>query len=215
MAETRSTHLSKRIWNISKYVLAILLVWFVFSKTSLTDIVDLFKRISLPWLGLSFVLFFLMTMMKALQYHLLSGRQTPYARLLSSVVIQNAITNFIATGAGIASYLTMFTVDEGVGLRRAAATFMIAKIGDLIVVWSLLLISSIFVWGQIFSLGIETLVILTVIPLSIGAFAALVICAINSFPQYARRHISCIWSVFHLRSAALTYYNSLPSRMAA
>ena len=93
--------------------------------------------------------------------------------LLSIVVIQNAITNFIATGAGIASYLTMFTVDEGVRLRRAAATFMIAKIGDLIVVWSLLLISSIFVWGQILSLGIPTLVILTVIPLSIDAFAAL------------------------------------------
>jgi uncharacterized membrane protein YbhN (UPF0104 family) len=175
MAETRSTHLSKRIWNISKYVLAILLVWFVFSKTSFADIVDLFKHISLPWLGVSFVLFFLMTMMKTVQYHLLSGRQTPYARLLSIVVIQNAITNFIATGAGIASYLTMFTVDEGVRLRRAAATFMIAKIGDLIVVWLLLLISSIFVWGQIFSLGIATLVILTVIPLSICAFAALVI----------------------------------------
>jgi uncharacterized protein (TIRG00374 family) len=175
MAETRSTHLSKRIWNISKYVLAVLLVWFVFSKTSLTDIVDLFKRISLPWLGISFVLFFLMTMMKAVQYHLLSGRQTPYARLLSIVVIQNAITNFIATGAGIASYLTMFTVDEGVRLRRAAATFMIAKIGDLIVVWSLLLISSIFLWGEIASLGIATLVVLTVIPLSLGAFVALII----------------------------------------
>jgi uncharacterized protein (TIRG00374 family) len=175
MAETHGTHLPKRIWNISKYVLAVLLVWFVFSKTSINDIVDLFKRISLLWLGVSFVLFFLMTMMKALQYHLLSGRQTPYSRLLSIVVIQNAITNFIATGAGIASYLTMFTVDEGVGLRRAAATFMIAKIGDLIVVWSLLLISSIFLWGEISSLGIATLVILAVIPLSIGAFAALVI----------------------------------------
>jgi uncharacterized protein (TIRG00374 family) len=175
MAETHGTPLSKRVWNISKYVLAVLLVWFVYSKTSISSIVDLLKHISLLWLGVSFVLFFLMTMMKAMQYHLLSGRQTPYPRLLSIVVIQNAITNFIATGAGIASYLTMFTVDEGVRLRRAAATFIVAKIGDLVVVWSLLLISSLFVWSEISSLGIATLVVLIVIPLSIAAFVALII----------------------------------------
>ncbi len=167
--------LSKRIWNIFKYILAVLLVWFVFSKTSVNDIIDLFRRVPFLWLVISFVLFFLMTMMKAMQYYILSGRQAPYPRVLSIVVIQNAITNFIATGAGIASYLTMFTVDEGVRLRRASATFVIAKIGDLVVVWFMLLIAGFLLRNSISGLGIATLTVLIVIPLAIGAFVALIV----------------------------------------
>jgi uncharacterized membrane protein YbhN (UPF0104 family) len=151
------------------------LVWFVLSKTSLIGIVDLFKRVSFLWLAVSFVLFFLMTMMKAAQYHVLSGRQAPYPRVLSIVIVQNVITNFIATGAGIASYLTMFTVDEGVRLRRAAATFVIAKIGDLVIVWLMLLVTSLFLWNGIPGLRLSTLVVLVVMLLGVGVFIALIV----------------------------------------
>ena len=140
MAKTQETSPSKRIWNIFKYVLAVLLVLFVLSKTSVNDILDLIEHVSLTWLEVSFVLFFLMNMMKAVQYYVLSGRQAPYPRVLSIVVVQHALTSFIATGAGSASYLTMFTVDEGVRLRRAAATFVIAKIGDLAIVCYMLFV---------------------------------------------------------------------------
>ena len=175
MIASQKIPLSKRIWNIFKYILAVLLVWFVFSKTSVNDIIDLFRRVSFLWLAVSFALFFLMTMMKAVQYYVLSGRQGTYPRVLSIVVVQNAITNFIATGAGIASYLTMFTVDEGIRLRRASATFIIAKIGDLVVVWFMLLVAGFLLRNSISGLGIATLTILIVIPLAIGAFIALII----------------------------------------
>ena len=175
MIASQKIPLSKRIWNIFKYILAVLLVWFVFSKTSVNDIIDLFRRVSFLWLAVSFALFFLMTMMKAVQYYVLSGRQGTYPRVLSIVVVQNAITNFIATGAGIASYLTMFTVDEGIRLRRASAAFIIAKIGDLVVVWFMLLVAGFLLRNSISGLGIATLTILIVIPLVIGAFIALII----------------------------------------
>ncbi len=175
MAEIHETSLPKRIWNILKYVLAIVLVWFIYSKTSISDIIDLFRRVSLLWLAVSFVLFFLMTMMKAAQYYILSGRQASYSRVLSIVVVQNVITNFIATGAGIASYLTMFTVDEGVRLRRAAATFLIAKVGDLAAVWLMLSFASLLLWDRILILRVATLAILAMIPLAIGAFVALIV----------------------------------------
>ena len=169
---SRKTNLA---WNTIKVLTAIALVGFIYSKTSIPDIIELFRGISLTWLAVSFVLFFLMTMMKAVQYYVLSGKQAPYRRVLSIVVVQNVITNFIATGAGIASYLTMFTEDEGVRLRRAAATFIIAKIGDLVIVWFMLLVSSLFIWNGIPVLKPATLVILTVILLAIGLFIALVI----------------------------------------
>ena len=163
------------VWNATKILLAIALVGFIYSKTSINDIIDLFRYVSFLWLAISFILFFLMTMMKAIQYYMLSGRQAPYPRVLSIVVVQNVITNFIATGAGIASYLTMFTVDEGVKLRRAVATFIIAKVGDLVIVWSLLLASDLLLWNRIPVLGFATLVVLVIIPLAIGVFIALII----------------------------------------
>ena len=163
------------VWNATKILLAIALVGFIYSKTSINDIIDLFRRVSFLWLAVSFVLFFLMTMTKAMQYYMLSGRQAPYPRVLSIVIVQNVITNFIATGAGIASFLTMFTVDEGVRLRRAAATFIIAKVGDLVIVWSLLLVSGLLLWNRIPVLRFATLVVLIIIPLAIGAFIALIV----------------------------------------
>ncbi len=175
MTVAQESPLSKRIWNIFKYILAVILVWFVYSKTSINDIIDLFRRVSFLWLAVSFVLFFLMTMMKAMQYYMLSGRQAPYPRVLSIVVVQNVITNFIATGAGIASYLTMFTVDQGVKLRRAAATFIIAKVGDLLIVWSLLLFAGLLLWNRIPVLRFATFAALILIPLAIGIFIALII----------------------------------------
>jgi uncharacterized membrane protein YbhN (UPF0104 family) len=164
----------KTIWNISKIVLAIALVWFVLSKTSLADIAILFKQISLTWISVSFVLFCLMTLMKAMQYYLLSGRQTPYLRVLSIVVMQNVVTNFIATGAGIASYLAMFTVDEGIKLRRAAATFIITKIGDLAAVWLMLIVVSAMLWNRIGGLRPAVVAILIVILFAMGAFVSLI-----------------------------------------
>jgi len=165
----------RMIWNIFKFVLAVLLVWFVFSRTSVGEIVGLFQKVSFIWLLISFIWFSLMTSMKALEYHLLSGRQTPYPRVLSIVVTQNAISNFIATGAGIASYLTMFSVDEGVRLRKAVATFLIAKIGDLVAVWLTLLASGLLLWREISALRVAVLVMLIVIPLAIGVFAGVIL----------------------------------------
>ena len=159
----------------TKILLAIALVGFIYSKTSINEIIDLFKRVFLLWLAGSFVLFCLMTMMKAMQYYMLSGRRTLYRRVLSIVVVQNVVTNFIAAGAGIASYLTMFRVDESIRLRKAAATFIIAKIGDLAAVWCLLFVTSVVLWYQITVLKTAAIVILMMIPLAIGVLSAVIV----------------------------------------
>jgi len=163
------------IWNAIKILLAIALVWFIYSKTNLSDISELFKNVSVNWLVVSFLFFCLMTMMKAVQYYMLSGRQTLYARVLSIVVVQNVVTNFIAAGAGIASYLTMFHVDESVRLRKAAATFIIAKIGDLVAVWCILSVAGVILWNQITVLRIAVIVMLAIIPLAIGILLLVIV----------------------------------------
>mgnify|MGYP003558089968 CR=1 FL=1 len=43
--------ISFSIWNIAKIILALILIWFVLSKTDLTQLYALRERISLPWLA--------------------------------------------------------------------------------------------------------------------------------------------------------------------
>jgi len=94
-------------------------------------------------------LYFTLTLLKSLQYYFLIGRRVDYPQVLNIVVVQNAISNFIATGAGIASYLALFRVEQGVKLSRAALAFVLAKVGDLISIWLFLLVTSILVWQQV------------------------------------------------------------------
>lgn len=136
-------------WNIAKIILALLLVWFVLSKTNLTQLFALRERISLPWLVAVILLYFTLTLLKSLQYYFLIGRRVDYPQVLNIVVVQNTISNFIATGAGIASYFALFRVEQGVKVSRAALAFVLAKVGDLISIWLFLFVTSILVWQQV------------------------------------------------------------------
>lgn len=172
MVEAQKPSRSKRIWNIFKIVLAIILIGFVFSKTNFSEVIDLMKRLSPLWLMISFVLFCMLTLIKSYQYYLLNGRLASYTRVLYVVITQNAISNFIAGGAGIASYLTMLSVDEGVKLRKVFAAFVVAKVGDLISVWVILLASSILLWNQIGVLQYAVVFLLVVIFGVVAVFVA-------------------------------------------
>ncbi len=149
MAESARPSRLRRAWNIFKIVLAVVLVWFVLTKTNLSEVIGLLKQVSLMWLLISFVLFFALTLIKTYQYYLLTERQASYSRVLYVVITQNAFSNFVASGAGIASYLTMLSVDEGVRFRKVVSSFIIAKMGDLLSVWIVLFVTALFVWPQI------------------------------------------------------------------
>ncbi len=162
----------KAVWNIFKILLALVLIWFVLTKTNLDEVVGLLRQVSWPWLLASFVLFCMLTLIKTYQYYLLTGRQVPYPRVLYVVITQNAFSNFVAGGAGIASYLTMLSVDEGVRFRKAVSSFLIAKMGDLLSVWVVLFVTSLWVWPQIAVLRAVVVFLLLAILAVIAAFLA-------------------------------------------
>jgi len=173
--EAQKPTLAKRAWNIFKIVLAVVLVGFVLSKTNLGEVTGLMKQLSPAWLAISFVLFCVLTLIKAFQYYLLNGRQAPYARVLHVVITQNAISNFIAGGAGIASYLTMLSVDEGVRFRKVLSAFVVAKMGDLLSVWIILFASSVLLWNQIGTVQYAVVFLLVVILSLVAVFVATVL----------------------------------------
>jgi uncharacterized membrane protein YbhN (UPF0104 family) len=163
-----------RVWNILKVLLAFALVGFVLSQTDLAQLFDLRKRMDATWLTIVILSYFLLTLLKACQYYFLVGRRVGYPQVLNIVIVQNSVSNFIATGAGIASYLTLFRVEQGVKLSRAAVAFLLTKVGDLISIWLFLMAASWAVWPHVGALHSLVSILLTGIGIVIALFFMMV-----------------------------------------
>ena len=157
-------------WNIFKLILALGLAIFVFSKTDRASIVATFKSVSLFWLAVSGVLFLFLTLLKTLQYYVLLRNEMTYWQVLNVIVWQNAVTNFLLAGAGIATYITMAHAEHRIQVRQSVVTFLLIKIGDLTAIWLALLISSSLVWTQIRIIQTPVVILLTGIGLTILVF---------------------------------------------
>jgi hypothetical protein len=187
MREQFSKFISTGKWKDAlKIALAILLMGVVLSRTSLVEIIALKGMLSWPWLIASFFLFILMTLVKTLQYWALLGGTSSYRKTLRIVIIQNALTNFVANTAGIASYLAMFQMDQNVKVRKSGAVFILTKAGDLLSMGLFLLVSASFVWTRVLVLHQLTLVVL----LGVGAGLVVFWTAVflrQTFVEFLRR----------------------------
>ena len=164
-----------RLISILKIIFAVVLIGFVFSNTHLAELKIVLANASIGWAVLTFFLYVLLTLIKAFQYYFLLNEEVTYPQVLNVVVLQNAVSNFLATSAGIASYLTLFHVEYGVKVSRAAVVFLLTKIGDLIAIWILLLVSSWFVWPQVEALHVPVILLLA----GMGIVVVILIVAIN------------------------------------
>ena len=128
-------------WDVLKAILALVLLGYVASQTNFEQLLKLGERFSWTWFAITFFLFFSMIVLKAVQYYYLIDKRTSFLRVLEIVVLQNALMNFVATAAGIASYLTMLGAEKDVRFGRAAVSFIVVKMGDIMAVLVLLLAS--------------------------------------------------------------------------
>lgn len=176
-------------WQIIKILLAVALAGFVVSRTNLSQLSELFKSLSLGWLACSLLIFLLTTALKALQYYALMREKVTFPQVLNIVVVQNAVSNFLATSAGIASYLASFRVEHNVKLSRSAIVFILTKIGDLFALWIALLISSLLAWNHLGMLKNLVLVLLA----GIGSAIGIVILAI----MFRRRFLDIMGAVLN------------------
>ncbi len=156
-------------WTLIKVMLGLLLAALVFSRTDIGELHGLWGRILWPYLVLTLTLYILLSMAKAWQYYRLLGGRVSYPQALSVTILQNAVSNFIATSAGVAAYMTMLKAEQGVKLSRSASIFLLLKVGDVASLGVGLLLSLLFVGGRIQSLSVPILL------LTIGILAALVV----------------------------------------
>ncbi|HEX5943742.1 MAG TPA: lysylphosphatidylglycerol synthase domain-containing protein [Anaerolineales bacterium] len=137
------------LWNFLKIALAFGLVIYVLSKSDLPTLWSTLQNASLFWLIISGVLYFSLTLLKALQYSVLMPGRLTYPQVLNVIIWQNAISNFFLAGAGIAAYITMTRLEHEVKVSHSVTIFLLTKVGDLIAIWVGLLIASNLVWSDI------------------------------------------------------------------
>src|SRR5689334_6169958 len=137
------------IWNIFKILIAVVLAGYVFTRTDLNELLSLWGQVVIPYLVATFLLYASLTLFKALKYQILLQQQTSYWRVMNVVVMQNALSNFLANSVGIASYLTLLKVEEKVRMGRSGLVFLITKIGDLFAVWAVMVLSTLLFWKRI------------------------------------------------------------------
>ena len=160
--------------DLFKIVLALALIVFVFSKTNLQSLLVLKDSLSWPWLWTGLTLYSLVTLTKGLQYWALLGVQVPFRETLKIVIIQNAMTNFVTNTAGIASYMTLFKLEQNVKLRRSGSVFILTKAGDLLAMTFFLALSAFQVWARVKLLQETVIVLLLVVGSGILIFWAAV-----------------------------------------
>ena len=137
------------LWNLLKIALAFGLVIYVLSKSDLPTLLSTLQNASLFWLILSGVLYFGLTLLKALQYSVLMPGRLTYPQVLNVIIWQNAVSNFFLAGAGIAAYITMTRLEHEVKVSRSVTIFLLTKVGDLIAIWVALMVASNLVWSYL------------------------------------------------------------------
>ncbi len=166
----------KKVWFLAKVILAVTLVGVVVSKLQWEQVRALLHRIELGWFALSAGAFVLMSLLKAGQYYvLIGGERVSYGKTVRTVIWQNAISNFIGTGVGIASYMTMLKVEQDVSLARSGVAFIITKFGDLLAIFLYLVVSAAVVWQEIVPLQWLTAVLSAMLLSGIAVFLLTVI----------------------------------------
>jgi len=149
------------LWNLLKIVLALGLVAYVLSKSELSSLVSTLRNASAFWLIVSGVLYFLLTLLKALQYSVLMRGRLTYSQVLNVTIWQNAVSNFFLAGAGIAAYITMTRLEHEVKVSRSVTIFILTKVGDLIAIWVALMVASNLVWSDIGILQTPVIILIT------------------------------------------------------
>jgi uncharacterized membrane protein YbhN (UPF0104 family) len=142
---SKKSFFNSKLWTVIKIAFALGLFAYILAQTNYEQLVSLKYRFSWGWFIVTALVFFVMLLIKTYQYYIFIGRKLGYFHLLEIVVIQNLLMNFVATAAGIASYLTMLGVEEDVRFGKATESFVLVKLGDVVAVSLYLLFSLIFI----------------------------------------------------------------------
>jgi uncharacterized membrane protein YbhN (UPF0104 family) len=140
------------LWLAAKLAFALGLIALVATQLRPNDLLTLWQALSLPWALAAAGMFGGGLLAMAWRYwHLLEGR-VPLRDAVELVVAQTVASNLLASSAGVASYLALLLSRHGISLGRSVVVFVLARLGDLLVLAVALGATAALHWQQIATL---------------------------------------------------------------
>ena len=210
----RQKHKKSFVWHILKIALAFALTGFILSKISFNDLGILWQRLSVTWL-LAYILVLvagLWTM--ARRYWMLVDQGIPFGQFFRLVVLQTVVGNVIATTAGAVSYIAVLHSQHKIQVRHGILSLLIARFGDMLILFLALLLSSMVLWPQIAGLHLLVIVLLAsmvgigILSLGIAIFHQPFLIFSTRFLHYAQMERIPLIEKFAKTLTNLTYQES-------
>lgn len=163
-------------FTMLKVILAGGLLAYVISQLRWSDLAAVWLRSQVVWVVPTFCLYALLLWVMARRAWHLVGTQVPFTAILGATILQNVLSNLVATFAGMVSYITLLRAQSRVDVTRGVGSVLLARWGDLVALFPTLIVSAGLVWGRLGLLqavmvlllfGIGSLVIL-ILAVSVG-----------------------------------------------
>lgn len=151
------------VWTGLKIVLAVALVGYVASQIRPAELILLWRSLSPPWLAASVLAYLAITVAMARRYWHLIDRQISFRQTFGLVVVQTVLGNFVASGAGLASYVAILRGRHQVRVSQALWSVLLSRLGDLVALLAALVIAAWAVWPQIAPLHLLVVILIAVL----------------------------------------------------
>jgi uncharacterized protein (TIRG00374 family) len=162
------------IWLAAKISLALGLAYILISSVSLSDIQSMGEQLYLPWLIPSILCYISYLYLSARRSWNLLLRSVPFNQVMWITSVQSVIGNFIATTAGITSYVALLRGRHQIGLTQSLGSIIISRLIDLFLITFVFIITMILSWKDVQSIHFY-LIITTFIVVFSTIFATLIL----------------------------------------
>lgn len=153
----------QNIWTTARIVLALSLIGFVLTQTEIEVLISIWQDISLPWMMLSILAFWSITVATTYRYWVLIGKTILFRQTMGLVIVQMLVGNFVANAAGAASYVALLRGRYQVQIHVGLASIVLSRFGDLAIFGFALGAATWMLWEQLAALQWVTLVVLATI----------------------------------------------------
>ena len=140
----------KTVW-VPGVLVAIGVLAFIFSRISITDVIDLIREANRAGVAMFLVLSLFMSVFRCWRYHLLlrvSGYDPPLFPLFLIVLVRNFTSDLIPARIGTAVYMPLVTTRLGVSAAAAASSFALAFLFDILAILPLVLLALVLLGGD-------------------------------------------------------------------
>jgi uncharacterized protein (TIRG00374 family) len=137
------------LWNMLRIIIAIVLFYVVFSQTSLTEIIKVYKTLNFPWLIVYFGTFYGTLWLMTHRYYIFFREHIDFRETYKMVIWQTIVGNLLASSVAAIFYITELRGKFKIGVPMGIISLAIPRMFDFFGFLLCLCISGLMLWDEI------------------------------------------------------------------